>query len=455
MAKISLTAGRIRDFACPPDKQQIFLWDSVTEGLGLRATKGSKTFIFQGKLAGNAIRVTIGNPNDWGIDDARRKARELKKLIDNGRDPRIVKAEVTAADIAKREQIRIQQTSALEAWEKYIEARTPKWSVRHKADHESMSRLGGEKITRGKRAGMSDTKEQGILRPLLDLPLSQITRDSVLSWLNIEAPKRPTRTKLAVSVLKTFLTWCSDQPEYRDQVNTNACERMKQHLPKQKIKEDCLQREQLALWFEYVRRIPNPTHAAYLQCLLLTGARRNEIAVLRWNDINFQWDYIVIKDKVDGTRTIPLTPYVKSLLLELRRLNDSPPNLLSLNRLNSQGENWEPSKWVFSSTRSAKGYIQEPRISHNKALASAGLPELSIHGLRRSFGTLCEWVETPAGISAQIMGHSPSATAEKHYRRRTVDQLRVWHIKIEAWILQQAGIEVPKESNPVKLVAAQ
>jgi intergrase/recombinase len=46
----------------------------------------------------------------------------------------------------------------------------------------------------------------------------------------------------------------------------------------------------------------------------------------------------------------------------------------------------------------------------------------------------------PTGIVAQIMGHKPSALAEKHYRRRPLDLLRKWHEKIERWILQQANI---------------
>ena len=79
------------------------------------------------------------------------------------------------------------------------------------------------------------------------------------------------------------------------------------------------------------------------------------------------------------------------------------------------------------------------------SLTTAGLPALSIHGLRRSFGTLAEWVECPAGVSAQIMGHKPSATAEKHYRVRPLDLLRMWHTKIEGWILEQAGIDQPAE----------
>jgi intergrase/recombinase len=72
--------------------------------------------------------------------------------------------------------------------------------------------------------------------------------------------------------------------------------------------------------------------------------------------------------------------------------------------------------------------------------------------LRRSFGTLAEWVECPAGVSAQIMGHKPSAIAEKHYRRRPLDLLRQWHVKIEEWILEQAGITFQEDAPGLRVV---
>lgn len=46
----------------------------------------------------------------------------------------------------------------------------------------------------------------------------------------------------------------------------------------------------------------------------------------------------------------------------------------------------------------------------------------------------------PRGIVAQITGHSPSATAEKHYINRRLELLAVWREKYEKWILEQAGI---------------
>ena len=65
-------------------------------------------------------------------------------------------------------------------------------------------------------------------------------------------------------------------------------------------------------------------------------------------------------------------------------------------------------------------------------------------------------MDVPAGVVAQIMGHKPSATAEKHYTVRPLDLLRLHHEKIEAWILEQAGVPLlaDTESSKLQLVVA-
>ena len=73
---------------------------------------------------------------------------------------------------------------------------------------------------------------------------------------------------------------------------------------------------------------------------------------MRWADVDFQWKSLTIRDKVEGERIIPLTPYVAALLASLPRRNE----------------------WVFSSPTAESGRLQEPRSGHNKALAAAGLP---------------------------------------------------------------------------------
>ena len=43
---------------------------------------------------------------------------------------------------------------------------------------------------------------------------------------------------------------------------------------------------------------------------------------------------------------------------------------------------------------------------------------------------------------------SPSATAEKHYTVRPLELLRLHHERIEAWILEQAGIVFDAKAAP-------
>jgi integrase len=151
---------------------------------------------------------------------------------------------------------------------------------------------------------------------------------------------------------------------------------------------------------------------------MLTGARRGELLALTWDDVDFQWQRLTIRDKVEGERVIPLPPYLAHLIGALPRRN----------------------RWVFSSPTSASGRLQEPNIAHRRALSAAGLPHITLHGLRRSYATLSEWLEVPTGVTAQIMGHKPSAISERHYKRRPVDLLRVWHERIEQWILEQVDV---------------
>ena len=88
-----------------------------------------------------------------------------------------------------------------------------------------------------------------------------------------------------------------------------------------------------------------------------------------------------------------------------------------------------------------------PSIAHRQACAAAGL-ELTLHGLHRSFASLCKWLDIPGGISAQIQGHAPQGVREQNYIRRPLDLLRVHHEKIEAWILEQAGIVFDAKAAP-------
>jgi integrase len=270
------------------------------------------------------------------------------------------------------------------------------------------------------------------LFPLMGLPLRDLTAPVVEAWAAKEALTRATSARLAWRLLKVFLGWCAEQPAYDGLLpakNPAKTKKSREALGKPAVKSDVLQRGQLAVWFASVQKLSNPTIAAYLQILLLTGARPGEVMTLKWTDLNTQWKGIAIRDKVEGEREIPLTPFISHLLATLPRRNE----------------------WIFSSPTSATGYLTEPTDPHNRACKVAGLDGLTLHGLRRSFKSLTEWIEIPAGVVAQLMGHKPSATAEKHYTVRPLELLAIHHERIEAWILEQAGVTFDAQAAPSAL----
>ena len=453
--RVNLTAGAIERMACPDGKQQAFMRDSEAPGLRVRVTapstknpKGLKAFVYEAKLNRQTIRRTIGDVKLWSIEQARTEARRLAVVLDGGQDPRELERQQQAAQAADMAaaaaQVEADKVAAVtvgEVWAVYVAERKPKWGDLHRADHERLARAGGKVSSRGTR-GLGVTVA-GPLHPLMALPLRDLSAPAIEAWAAREAQTRPTAARLAWRLLKAFLGWCAEQtdPATKKHIyaallptaNPAKTKKAREALGKPKAKDDSLLKEQLPAWFAAVQSIGNSTVAAYLQVCLLTGARPGEVLALRWSDINTQWRGLTIRDKVQGTREIPATPYVLHLLAALPRRNE----------------------FVFASSRNEKTPITEPNHAHDKACAVAGIEGLTLHGLRRSFGTLSEWLEVPAGIVAQIQGHKPSATVERHYRVRPLDLLRVHHKKIESWILKQARIAFDAKAAPGALRVVQ
>jgi integrase len=410
---------QVPTLAAPRSGYSIY-WDDNQPGLGVRVTaNGARSYVFESRVLGRTVRTTIGNIKAWSLAKAQTEARRLaSEYVDKDIDPRVVAAANRAQADAERVEVQRQAHVLRGVWQAYIDDCKAEWGARHLADHFEAAHAGGE--PKKKRGGTGLTKP-GPLAALMPLKLSDLTSDVIAAWLKREAAKRATSAAKAYRLLRAFVRWANDSPEYRGIIPVDACTTrdVRKVLPTSKPKSDCLQREQLVAWFKAVRAIPNPVIAAYLQTLLLTGSRREELAGLKWTDVDFQWNSLKLRDKVEGSRTIPLTPYVSSLLTKL------PSN----------------NRWVFSSKTAEGGRLMEPTKAHNDALEIAGLPHITLHGLRRSFSSLSEWCEMPVGVVAQIMGHKPSATAEKHYKVRPLDLLRTWHAKLEAWILEQGGVQ--------------
>ncbi len=442
--RVNLTVGAIERVTCPVGKQQAFMRDTEVPGLRVRVTAaGAKSFVFESKLNRQTIRRTIGDVKVWTIEQARTEARRLAVVLDGGQDPREIERQQAAEVMAERQRVQStlvrERLAGIEAWAEYVKEgrevgytdRGP-WSARHAADHDAMAAAGGVAYKR-KSQGVT---QPGPLRPLLSLPLVKIDAPTVAQWLKEQNAHRPARAALAFRLLRGFLNWCAEHPVYSTIAKTGVHEpkEVRRLVRKQTPKDDVLQREHLPAWFAAVLADGNPYARAYLLALLLTGARKNELSGLAWEDADFRFGgTLTIRDKVDGLRVIPCPAYLAHILAQLPRRG----------------------RWVFGPDGEAPNVGDTAAYNHRKVLAVGGLPHVSLHGLRRSFGSLAEWVECPAGVVAQLMGHKPSATAEKHYRARPLDLLRIWHEKIVAWMLEQAGIVFDAKAVPGALRVVQ
>ncbi len=434
-ARVNLTAGAIERLTCPADKQQAFMRDSEAPGLRVRVTPaGAKSFVYEAKLNRQTIRRTIGDVKAWSIEQARTEARRLAVVLDNGQDPREIERQQKAAKAAEKAAATAKALTVGQLWPLYLETGKPKrrdaWKPRYRADLEAMAAPGGEPKKRGQ--GLT---RQGPLYPLLALPLARVNEDNLKIWYDREAVAGKHQAARALMMFRGFLRWCAARPEYREMTDRDAgkAAAIMENLPSNTRRTDAVEAAQVPGWWGGVEQLSNRTASAYLRALLLTGARREELAALTWANVDFQWRKLTIADKVETTRTIPLSPYMAQMLASLPRVGP----------------------YVFASTGKA-GRITDTRASHAKALQSAAIDGLTIHGLRRSFSLLGEAAGAPAGAIAQVMGHKPSATAEG-YRPRSIDALRPFVEQIEVHILALAGVKFdPKaEYGRLRVVAVQ
>jgi len=438
-----LTAGLIERLTCPAGKTQVFLRDIKAPGLRVRATaasaknpKGLKAFVFEAKLNRQTIRRTIGDVRVWDIEAARTEARRLAVVVrSDGDDPRELerqqqadKAAAIAAAAAQVEADKVHAVTVGDIWPRYLAEGKPKrkdaWKPGYRASLDVMAAPGGIKKVRGQ-----GVTRPGPIYPLMALALGDVTEDALQVWFEREALAGKHQAARALMMFRGFLRWCAARPEYRKLIDRDAgkAPAILENLPSNTKRTDAIEAAQLPGWWQGVEQLNNRTASVYLKALVLTGARKEELAGLTWAHVDFQWRKLTIADKVEQTRTIPLTPYLAQLLATLPRIN----------------------AFVFASSSKA-GRISDTRSSHAKALQSAGIDGLTIHGLRRSFSLLGESAGAPAGAIAQVMGHKPSATAEG-YRPRSVDALRPYLEKIEAHILEQAGVQFDAKAEPGKL----
>ena len=447
--KVTLTAKRIADFRCPDNKSQEIMWDANTPNLGVKIRpRGKPAFIYQGSLEGKSKQMVIGSALTWKIPEAQAEARRLQVLVDKKIDPKEEReANLAASAKARAEKLKVEVTVG-DVWDVYVQRGSGKkgraWSETYKKNLRAAMKAGGEKYPRcGERRTVS-----GPLFYLRDVPLAELDDDMLANIIGDELermgergsdgesknPRGYAAIKNAVEWLSGMYRWASSRTEYKKLIRGNPARSttVQDSLPSQAgaRRLDFVEVPQLEKFFQALAKMPNRTMAGYITGLMITGARRKELAKLKWEHIDFDLMKYTIADKtksnLERIRTLPLTPMFERVVSSMPRVEDNP--------------------YVFAAPRSRLGYVQDARKALAPVTKFAKIAHLTPHGLRRTFSLLGEAAKLPAGAIEQAMGHAV-AGMDEHYKPRRIEMLRVVMRHLENYVIEHAGL--PADQAPV------
>ena len=389
MAKITkrfvdrLTAG-------PAD---VVHWDDALSGFGVRLKPtGAMTYVVQYRNSvGQSKRLTVGRVGVLTPEEARREAVAALASVAKGKDP-VAEKRAQRADL-----------TVLALVERYLDAgradkptkKASSWAIdasnlrrhvvpllgrRHlatltKADVQKFQR----DVTEGKTAAeVTGAKKRGRIR---------VRGGAGTAWR-------------ATAVLSAMLAWTVGRGFRAD----NPAEGVQ--LNKLGKRERFLTDEELArlgeALVELQKQGANSASLAIVRLLLLTGARRDEIAGAKWEHIDFQRGVLLLPDSKTGAKAVPLAAPALEVLSKLPRDDRSP--------------------WVFPAMRGEGHHVGVPKV-WRKLRKMVGLKGVRLHDLRHTHASVGVALNQSLFIVGKILGHKRPQTTEK-YAHLALDPVR-------------------------------
>jgi integrase len=284
----------IRTMTCPVGMTERSFWDDEVPGFALRVrASGAKSWMCQYAKHGRTKKVTLGTPDVVTVGAARARAREIMAAVRLGGDPAKAKAE---ASEAAKHTLGALIPAFLDRQRKRLKPRSMIETERHLMKH---------------------------AKPLHGQGIKAIDRRAVAQLL--EAIERDRGAACCNSVrasLSALMTWAARSGF----IDANPCAytlRAVENGARQRVLADD---ELVVIWraLDIVQSLNNVKadrvsgdYAALVRLLLLTGARRDEIARLRWSEVDVAAAII----RLPGERTkngrphdIPLVPQALEIL---------------------------------------------------------------------------------------------------------------------------------------------
>ena len=341
MAKV--ISQRTVESAKPPKQGRTTKADGLVPGLQFIVhAGGKKSFRLLARIHGKQVNLEIGDAAILSLADARAKAKGLLGAIAHGEDPREAKraAVKTAAKTV--------EVVAKEFVERYA-----------KVHNKSRTWAETERLIAG-----------NIIKTWSKRPITAIDQADVIALLDAVTDRgSPVAANRVLAAGRKMFNWAIE----RGMLETSPFDRVK--APTKEVSRDrVLVDSELALILQAADRL-GPVFGAFVKILTLTGQRREEVAGLKWSELDADFTMWTIpreRTKNGIVHPVPIVPWVKSILAGVPRIEGSPFVLTTNGR------------------SSISGY------SKCKAALDAGITELNggeplapwrMHDLRRSMAS--------------------------------------------------------------------
>lgn len=400
----------------------------ISDGKGLFfrvRSSGAKSWLYCFRMPGkrDLQQMTLGSYPDVSLEEAREMIPQLRKLIKQGLDPRKIKA----AEIATNSQA-ITMQNLFDKWISFLEltktvttdwvkAQKGRWNLHLK---NTLGNILAKDITRAHLAiALEAMAQKGI---------KEETRKT-LTTLNLMldyALKHHFIEQNHARVLKPK-DFAASASRPRDRVLTFD--------------------ELRKLWAALNGEDPAKSSsmsiitATAIKLLILTGARRGEVAAMQWDEIDFKnsvWHLPAYKTKNKQAHFIYLSSFTKELLKSLKPFTGN-------------------SKYVFDTQLNLEGHIhtdaltralrrlmkkdgQKNSKTHNNKKTNkieiklpplAEMMPFTLHDIRRSVATaLGEHLSVKPYVIERMLNHQPLNKLIRTYQRTTYaeDQKKAWLI---------------------------
>lgn len=176
---------------------------------------------------------------------------------------------------------------------------------------------------------------------------------------------------------------------------------------KEQSRERFLTGEELPKFLSALDKVSNQNFKDYILLSLLTGARRENVLGMRWQDFNFDANFWTVPGEVSKNGK-PLTLALSSSAVELLKMRK---------------EHAEPDAAFVFPARSKSGYMSAPKKLWAELLEEAKIEDLRLHDLRRSLGSWLAMTGASLHITGTALGHK-STEATKIYARLQGDSVK-------------------------------